>query len=146
MSARYGNLSPTSGLTTPLSVGADPGRDATMKTIPLLSLGMVATMVLAIPAAAATEFRTGKDVMVGLEGWYAEDSTETVRDALAFGYVIGVHDALAGTEVCHDGKVTQGEVVRIVLQYMRRHPEMLERSADRVVTAALKSVWPCAGA
>jgi D-tyrosyl-tRNA(Tyr) deacylase len=113
------------------------------RSLPLL-LGFAAALTVALTAEAAGEFRSGKDVMVGLEGWYAEDSTETVRDALAFGYVIGVHDALAGTEVCHGDQVTQGEVVRIVLEFMRRNPEMLERSADRVVTAALKAVWPCA--
>ena len=117
-----------------------------MKRLLPLSLGVMAALTVSLPAAAAREFRTGKDVLVGLEGWVSERSTETVRDALAFGYVIGVHDALAGTEVCHGDEVTQGEVARIVLKYMRQNPEVLDRSADRVITAALKAVWPCASA
>ncbi|NBU25851.1 MAG: hypothetical protein EBS39_09615 [Gammaproteobacteria bacterium] len=81
-------------------------------------------------------------------GHYRVDkqSTEYVRDAVAFGYVIGVHDALSGTLVCSGANVTQGQVIEVVLKYMRNNPEVLDQSADRVVTAALKSVWPCARA
>jgi hypothetical protein len=32
----------------------------------------------------------------------------------------------------------------VVLKYMRNNPEVLDQSADRVITAALKAVWPCA--
>lgn len=98
----------------------------------------------ALPAVASSaEFRTGADIKTGLEGWVSDRSTETVRDALAFGYVIGVHDALAGTTVCIGEGVTQRQVVDAVLKFMRGNPEVLGATADRVIAAALEEVWPC---
>jgi hypothetical protein len=111
--------------------------------IPVL-LGLSAALTVSLPAEAAGEFKTGNEVKAGLEGWVRDDSNETVRDAVAFGYVIGVHDALSGSVVCSGDNVTQGQVVQVVLKYMRQNPEVLDQSADRVVTAALKAVWPCA--
>jgi hypothetical protein len=92
---------------------------------------------------SAGEFKTGKEIKVGLEGWVDKGSIEYVRDSMAFGYVIGVHDALAGSAVCGGGDVTQGKVVEVVLTYMRQNPEVLDHSADRVIAAALETVWPC---
>ena len=115
-----------------------------MKRLLPLLLGVMAALTVSLPAEAAGEFKTGNEVKAGLEGWVSDDSTETVRDAVAFGYVIGVHDALSGTVVCSGDNVTQGQVVQVVLKYMRQNPEVLDRSADRVITAALKAVWPCA--
>lgn len=112
----------------------------------LSCLLIAALAVAASPARASGEFKTGNEIKAGLEGWVDKQSTEYVRDAVAFGYVIGVHDALSGTLVCSGANVTQGQVIEVVLKYMRNNPEVLDQSADRVVTAALKSVWPCASA
>jgi hypothetical protein len=105
-------------------------------------LGMAA--VFASTADAAGEFKSGNEIKAGLEGWVDKGSTEYVRDAMAFGYVIGVHDALSGAVVCSGENVTQGQVIDVVLKYMRQNPEVLDRSADQIVVAALKDVWPCA--
>lgn len=109
--------------------------------IPLL-LGCAA--IFAVPADAAGEFKSGNEIKIGLEGWVDKNSTEYVRDGVAFGYVIGVHDALSGVAVCSGENVTQGQVINVVLKFMRQNPEILDRSADQVVAAALKAVWPCA--
>lgn len=109
---------------------------------PLRTAALAALLVT--PSHAAGEFKTGNEIKTGLEGWVRDDSTETVRDAVAFGYVIGVHDALSGSVICSGDNVTQGQVVQVVLKYMRNNPEVLDQSADRVITAALKAVWPCA--
>lgn len=114
-----------------------------MRFIAKLAVAALAAM-LVTTAQAAGEFKTGNEVKAGLEGWVRDDSTETVRDAVAFGYVIGVHDALSGSVICSGDNITQGQVVQVVLKYMRNNPEVLDQSADRVITAALKTVWPCA--
>jgi len=93
--------------------------------------------------SASAEFRTGHEIKAGLEGWVSDQSIETVRDAIAFGYVIGVHDALAGTAVCIGEGVTQRQVVDVVLEFMRRNPTVLDASADRVIAVALEEVWSC---
>lgn len=109
-----------------------------------LSLALIASLAAAaLPARAAGEFMTGRTLKAGLEGWYSDESDDTVRDSSAFGYVIGVHDAMSGTLVCSGDDVTQGQVVEVVLRYLRSHPETLNKSADTVVVAALKGVWPC---
>ena len=109
--------------------------------VPML-LGMAA--LFASTADAKGEFRSGNEIKAGLEGWIDKGSTEYVRDAMAFGYVIGVHDALSGAVVCSGENVTQRQVIDVVLKYMRQNPEVLDRSADQVVAAALTDVWPCA--
>jgi hypothetical protein len=111
-----------------------------------VSIGMALLGPAAVSASSvdsAGEFKTGKEIKVGLEGWVDKASTEYVRDSMAFGYVIGVHDALAGSAVCIGGDATQGKVVEVVLTYMRQNPEVLDHSADRVIAAALETVWPC---
>jgi hypothetical protein len=111
------------------------------RCVPVL-LGMAA--VFAGPVEAKGEFKSGNEIKAGLEGWVDKDSTEYVRDGVAFGYVIGVHDALSGALVCKGDDVTQRQVIDVVLKYMRQNPEVLDRSADQVVAAALTAVWPCA--
>lgn len=113
------------------------------RSIPML-LALSVALTVSLPAEAAGEFKTGNEIKTGLEGWVRDNSTETVRDAVAFGYVIGVHDALSGSVICSGDNVTQGQVVQVVLKYMRNNPEVLDQSADRVITSALKAVWPCA--
>ena len=115
-----------------------------MRTALSLTLAIVLAAA-ALPATAEGEFMTGKTLKAGLEGWVSEDSEEIVRDAAAFGYVIGVHDALSGSVVCSGEDVTQGEVVKAVLRFMRDRPDTLDKSADVVVAEALKRVWPCKG-
>ena len=119
------------------------GKNLQMKS--LLSLALAGALVAASAGSARAEgeFMTGKDLKVGLEGWVSENSGEIVRDAIAFGYVIGVHDALSGTLVCSGEDVTQGMVVQAVLKFMRSNPRTLDNSADVVVVEALKRVWPC---
>jgi CheY-specific phosphatase CheX len=115
-----------------------------MKRLLPVMLGLAAALTVPLTAEASGEFKTGSEIKVGLEGWVDKNSTEYVRDGVAFGYVIGVHDALSGSVICSGDNVTQGQVVQVVLKYMRQNPELLDQSADRVITAALKAVWPCA--
>ena len=107
-------------------------------------IALLAVMCGTLATPAHAEFKTGNDIKIGLEGWMDKQSTEYIRDGMAFGYVIGVHDALSGTLICSGENVTQGQVVEIVLKFMRNNPEVLDKSADVIVLAALKSVWPCA--
>lgn len=116
-----------------------------MRTALSLLLALSVATAAALPASAEGEFMTGKTLKAGLEGWVSDTSEEIVRDAAAFGYVVGVHDALSGSVVCSGEDVTQGEVVKAVLRFMRDRPDTLDKSADLVVGEALKRVWPCKG-
>ena len=59
------------------------------------------------------------------------------------GYVIGVHDAVAGTKVCLTDGVTFGQLQAIVSKYLRDNPEKWNFSASSLVVAALSSASPC---
>ena len=41
------------------------------------------------------------------------------------------------------GETGVGQLVEVVKQYLRDHPENRHRSADELVTAALKQKFPC---
>jgi hypothetical protein len=112
-----------------------------MKTVAVfLALAAIAVA----PAVAEGEFKSGKALKDGLQGWFGSDTVDTlIEDALAAGYVIGVHDALSGSLVCTPPDINQGEVLEQVLTFLNSHPDRLTESADRLVAAALAERWAC---
>ena len=60
------------------------------------------------------------------------------------GYIQGVHDALKPARViCVPDGVTGRQLGDVVKLYIGNHPENRHRSADELVTAALKEKFPC---
>jgi hypothetical protein len=112
-----------------------------MKTVAVI----VAFAAIAVaPAVAGGEFKTGTEIKDGLQGWFGSDTVDTlIEDALAAGYVIGVHDALSGSLVCTPPDITQGEVIKQALTFLNSHEDRLTESADRLVAAALAERWAC---
>jgi xanthosine utilization system XapX-like protein len=90
-----------------------------------------------------TTFWAGNELKPRLEAWEREDTSNTERASLGAGYVVGVFDALSGVSVCSPGGVTVGQVAGVALKFMRANPEVLNLSADRIVSTSLKNVWPC---
>ena len=62
---------------------------------------------------------------------------------LGDGYVIGVYDAIDGVLVCCPVGVTVKQVKHVVFNYMQKHPESWDKSADISVVSALREVWSC---
>lgn len=115
--------------------------DFDMKTAAVL-LAFAATA--AAPAAAEGVFRSGGMIRDGLQGWFGSDTADSlVGDAIAAGYVLGVHDTLSGTVVCTPGDINEGEVLWQVLSFLDLHQDRMTEGADQLVAAALAERWGC---
>lgn len=92
--------------------------------------------LLACASAAHAEFYTGNDLLRMMRGNNAEQ-------AAAFGYVVGVSDALHKITLCVPNGVTVGQVNDVVLLWLDRNPQSRHFSADSMVVAALSPIWGC---
>ena len=106
-------------------------------------------LLSAVAGSAHAEFWTGNDLKVRLERFQRVIEGKEVpdpgneQDTLAAGYVAGVNDAVTGVSVCPPDGVTVGQLVSVVLKFMRANPELLNLTADQVVERSLAAVWPC---
>jgi hypothetical protein len=96
-------------------------------------------IALAAVTSAHAEFLTGNDLLAKLS-----DKTDTVPYSMALGYVSGVHDAGRSVAHCSPSTVTVGQVGDMTRLFLERTPTTREKSADVLVLAMLKAVWPCA--
>ncbi len=97
--------------------------------------------LVSVSMLARAEFYSGSRLFEYLE----KDlhGTAGYEAGAAHGYVVGVFDSLSGLFVCAPGGVTARQVEQVVYNYMQKHPESWEKSADTSVAAALTEVWRC---
>lgn len=108
-----------------------------------LALSLTLATTLAAPAFADGEYKIGATIRDGLEGWFGTDTASVIEDSISVGYVIGIHDALSGTDVCTPSDLQQGELLEVVLSFMNEHRDRLGESADSLVIEALTTRWGC---
>lgn len=94
------------------------------------------TLLGSLLAPAHAEFYNGNDLLRMMRG----NNTE---QAAAYGYVVGVNDALHKITLCIPNGVTVGQANDIVRAYLEANPQVRHFSGDSVVAAALMAVWPC---
>jgi len=94
--------------------------------------------ILFLPSMASAEFLTGNDLLSRM------NSEEVVQRMFALGYVAGVSDAQQHVFSCPPSGVTNGQVRDVVRSYIEANPSIRHKTADMLVTDALKQVWPCA--
>ena len=69
----------------------------------------------------------------------------TSNQAIANGYIAGVHDSQAGVTICiPPNTVTLGQMADMVKQALERVPSERHLPADIYVQATLSNRWPCA--
>ena len=93
--------------------------------------------LLMVPAMARAEFFTGNQLLTLLQ------SREVMDRMQALGYIQGVFDANMYLVVCPPSNVTAGQVNDMIRNYLENTPATRNRTADRIIQEALKSVWPC---
>jgi hypothetical protein len=98
---------------------------------------LIATLLFA-PCMANAEFLSGNDLLSRM------NSEEVVHRMFALGYVAGVSDAQQHVFSCPSAGVTNGQVRDVVRSYLEANPGIRHKTADVLVTDALKQVWPCA--
>jgi hypothetical protein len=59
------------------------------------------------------------------------------------GYVAGVSDSTYGKAWCPPGKLSAEQTYGIVSKYLKEHPAKSKEDAAEVVTAALRTSFPC---
>ena len=94
--------------------------------------------LLFIPGMASAEFLSGNDLLSKM------NSDEVVQRMFALGYVAGVSDAQQHVFSCPPAGVTNGQVRDVAKSYIEANPSIRHKTADMLVTDALKQVWPCA--
>jgi hypothetical protein len=98
---------------------------------------LIATLLF-VPCIASAEFLSGNDLLSRI------NSDETIQRMFALGYVAGVSDAQQHVFSCPPSGVTNGQVRDVVKSYLEANPGIRHKTADLLVTDALKQVWPCA--
>ena len=123
-----------------------------MKRAVLLLLTLV--VVAAHPAHAAegesASFFNGKDLHARLSDWKRNPSNDVISASVAYGFVVGVADAIHGYKEPRTGfcyrrpeKVTTNELVNIVHVYLEQNPKHRQLSAWSLTAAALAKAYPC---
>ncbi|MGE3297794.1 MAG: Rap1a/Tai family immunity protein [Porticoccaceae bacterium] len=102
---------------------------------------VICLMLALFSTTARAEFYSGSQIYSYLEK--ALRGTADYETGVGSGYVIGVFDSLSGVLVCSPGGVTVKQAKQIVFNYMQKHPELWDKSADISIIAALGEVWPC---
>ncbi len=109
-------------------------------------MSLVAAMVAGIGEAQG-EFLQGND-LYNLSREYKRNPRDPNRndfgEGVLLGFVIGVHDASKGRFFCPPSdKSTMTTLVDIVIEYLKEHPENINKTGNELVTAALKKAFPC---
>lgn len=111
-------------------------------------LSIIAAAALLAPglSQAKEPIQSGAMVLKALEKFAAGMSDKSKRAldtdvAMTMGYVVGVIDSDGG--VCFDTKVSMAQVLLSVRDYVKAHPELLDRSGIAAVSGALREAYPC---
>ncbi|VTU28479.1 Rap1a/Tai family immunity protein [Variovorax sp. PBL-E5] len=78
--------------------------------------------------------------------WLEQDlrGQASYEQGAAIGYIVGVSDFGDGVLFCMPSGATVGQVKQVVYNYMQKHPEAWDKSADFSIAAALQATWKCA--
>lgn len=105
------------------------------------------SILIGIAAAAALNgsFANGNALLADCDSSVGYD-----RGACS-GYISGVSDAIASYQtvhafpdfVCMPDQVQRGQIIDVVVKYLRDHPEKRHLGAASMVTAALRLAFPC---
>ena len=108
----------------------------------------------ALPAAAgesaSPSFFNGTELHARLGDWKRNPSKDVISASVAYGFVIGVADAIHGykeprTGFCYrrPDKVTTSQLVDVVYAYLEKRPQNRHLSAWSITAAALAEAYPC---
>jgi hypothetical protein len=73
------------------------------------------------------------------------DDNGNQGQAFAIGYVLGVVDSFDGTMFCTPEGIKSGELKSIIVDALRKFPEMGKQTAADSVIAGFSAAFPCQG-
>ncbi len=97
---------------------------------------LIIAVLVAAPAARA-EFLSGNQLLTHM------NSSQVAEQAVALGYVMGVHDADRGVTHCSPLEATNGQINDMVRKFLMNNPQVRHTAADAIVSHVLKAQWPC---
>ena len=110
---------------------------------------VIVALLLLVPAPALCEspVLSGNEVYNGCRNF----TLSTNEDLFYQGVCAAIIDDLAyyryflpeHLRFCPPTDITLGQVVRIVVDYMAAHPEILHQDFRGIATDALRAAWPC---
>lgn len=114
------------------------------------TLGLAALMALALLPGREAEagYVSGWDLLEICKA-SPSDPVYRLKGAQCQGYVVGVADTFDCTEQLHgftwdsSTRVAQPELVKVAVDWLSAHPDLLGREADGLVAAALHDSYPC---
>lgn len=116
---------------------------------------LLAALMAVAPSAIAGEsaspsFFNGTELHARLGDWKRNPSKDVISASVAYGFVIGVADAIHGykeprTGFCYrrPDKVTTTQLVDVVYAYLEKRPQNRRLSAWSITAAALAEAYPC---
>ena len=117
----------------------------------LVACVLIAAAPLTIAGEPASpSFFNGKDLYARLGDWKRNPSNDVISASVAYGFVIGVADAIHGykeprTGFCYrrPDKITTTQLVDAVYTYLEKRPQSRHLSAWSITAAALAHAYPC---
>jgi len=107
---------------------------------------LMAVLLLFIAKCAFAGFMSGSELVSNMREYEkaqrSDRTTVWIDDGMYLGYVYGVSDTI-WPHLCPPGNIKGQQVVAIVAQYLKVHPEEWNKPASDLVTKALKKAFPC---
>jgi Rap1a immunity proteins len=105
----------------------------------LAAAAVICTPIGALGAGGSTT--TGNELYKACENEaYSRTNDNYLARGICFGIVIGV---AYYTPSCDPPGVTYGQTLKVVVQYMQQHPEILQKELAVIARDALLRAWPC---
>jgi hypothetical protein len=96
-------------------------------------------MLLNSPSSIAAKHRFDGNELIGR----CTDKYDSFNSGYCRGLVIGIEYTAGSDTVCTPYGVTNGQLIRIVLKYLKDHPELLHRDDTSLIHEALQKAFPC---
>jgi Rap1a immunity proteins len=108
----------------------------------VLVAASLSSLVIAATTASAG-FDDGNALFERCKTYTSDRATEPFNDGVCAGYIVGATDALdRGSLLCLPD-VTKGQIIDVVILWLRDHPEKRHLGASSLIGAALKEKFPC---
>jgi len=105
-------------------------------------IAAAAVLTLGVMFPARAEFVSN----VQVDEWLAEATKRggSFKDVtLALGFVSGIHDLHAGSEICTPDGVRARDLLPAIRDWMKSNPGMWGQSGAKTVRRALEDLYPC---
>ena len=108
---------------------------------------IIASLALALTQVELAEGNpnSANAIMPGCRAFLGAEPPRSNMDWFKEGECVGVLHGLADLmeRLCIPSEATQSQVVRVVVNYIDRHPEKMHMPFTHLAAEALRAAWPC---